>query len=105
MEKVEKEVLNRSEYLFDKIQSIPDLELITSTEPGRYAGIVTFRHSKANNAGLHQHLTANNVVCAFRAGGIRFSPHFYTPYEHLDRAFDLAVHSNGDKPYPSQGFD
>lgn len=89
MENVEKEILNRSEYLFDKIKSIPNLELITSTAPGRYAGIVTFRHLKANNAGLYQYLTANNVVCAMRAGGIRFSPHFYTSHEEIDKAVEF----------------
>lgn len=91
MENVEKEVLNRSEYLFSKIQSIPDLELITSTKSGRYAGIVTFRHRKADNAAIYQYLTANNVVCAPRAGGIRLSPHFYTAYENIDKAVELAV--------------
>jgi hypothetical protein len=30
------------------------------------------------------------IVCAARAGAIRFSPHFYTPIEQLDRALDLA---------------
>jgi hypothetical protein len=26
------------------------------------------------------------VLCAQRGGGIRFSPHFYTPVEVIDRA-------------------
>ncbi|MDH4028658.1 MAG: aminotransferase class V-fold PLP-dependent enzyme [Nitrospirota bacterium] len=94
MENIEKEVLNRSEYLFNKIRSMPELEFITSTETGRYAGIVTFRHKRADNAGLYQYLAANNVVCAMRAGGIRLSPHYYTPYEHLDRVMEMVAGYN-----------
>ena len=28
---------------------------------------------------LFRHLQAHGVICALRGGGIRFSPHFYTP--------------------------
>ena len=89
MDKVENEVENRSEYLFDKIQRETDLELVTSTEAGRYAGIVTFRRKGIDNKELYDHLVSQNVVCAHRAGGIRLSPHFYTPYEHLDKVIEL----------------
>lgn len=91
IDKVEREVLKRSEYLFDKIKSMPDLELITPTGQDRYAGIVTFRRNGTDNAALCQYLMQNNVMCAHRFGGIRLSPHFYTPYEDLDQAIDMAV--------------
>jgi len=29
------------------------------------------------------------VICAPRGGGIRFSPHFYTPQQVLDRAIGI----------------
>jgi selenocysteine lyase/cysteine desulfurase len=89
MEQVEDEVAKRSEYLFDRIRNEPGLELVTSTEAGRYAGIVTFRRKGIDNKGLYDHLVSQNVVCAARAGGIRLSPHFYTPYEHLDRVIEM----------------
>jgi selenocysteine lyase/cysteine desulfurase len=85
---VEKEVLKRTEYLFAEIQSISELELITSTEPDRYAGIVTLRKPDKDNAALYQYLMANNIICASRSGGIRLSPHFYTPYTQLDEVID-----------------
>lgn len=91
MDNVEKEVLKRTEYLFDKIKSMPDLELITPTGKDRYAGIVTFRRNGTDNSALYQYLMQHNVMCAHRSGGIRLSPHFYTPYEHLDQAIDMAV--------------
>jgi cysteine desulfurase/selenocysteine lyase len=30
-------------------------------------------------------------MCASRGGGVRFSPHFYTPLEQLQRAIDLTL--------------
>jgi selenocysteine lyase/cysteine desulfurase len=58
--------------------------------PDRRAGIVTFTRPGVDNAALYRHLQANGVVCALRGGGIRFSPHFYTPQTVLDRALTLA---------------
>jgi selenocysteine lyase/cysteine desulfurase len=89
MENVEREVLKKSEYLFGKIRSHPDLELITSDDDNRYAGIVTFRSTVVDNEVLFQHLTDNHVFCALRGGGLRLSPHFYTPVEHLSVALRL----------------
>ena len=89
MDRVEDEVAKRSEYLFDKVRSEPGLELVTSMEAGRYAGIVTFRRKGIDNKELYDHLVSQNVVCAPRAGGIRLSPHFYTPYEHLDKVIEM----------------
>ena len=34
---------------------------------------------------------ARRCLCAQRGGGVRFSPHFYTPFEDLDRAMDLVA--------------
>ncbi|MFO0754352.1 MAG: aminotransferase class V-fold PLP-dependent enzyme [Thermodesulfovibrionales bacterium] len=91
MEEVERELLARSGHLFDRIRSLPELELLSSPEEGRFAGIVTFARRGLDQGALYRYLTQNEVVCAPRGGGVRFSPHFYTPYAHLDRALDLAV--------------
>jgi selenocysteine lyase/cysteine desulfurase len=91
MDYVEKEVLKRSEYLFNIINKEPALELITPNSQGRYAGITTFRRSGVEPEPLYQYLMQNNVVCAARSGGIRLSPHFYTPYEQLDHAIELVM--------------
>jgi len=94
MDKVESEILKRSEYLFDKITSIPVLDLITHRTPEQYAGIVTFRRRDIDNTILYNYLMHNNIMCAPRSGGIRLSPHFYTPYEHLDRVIDMVITFN-----------
>lgn len=89
MEKVEASVLQRSRYLIDNLNSIPGLRLLTPTADKRYAGIITFLSQDADPAHLFRYLTQNNVFCALRSGGIRLSPHFYTPLEQLDRTFEL----------------
>jgi len=81
MERVEGQLLERSGVLMEQISEHHQLELITPEASGRYAGIVTFRHkgldSNAHTA-LYRRLMAKGIICAHRAGGIRFSPHFYS---------------------------
>jgi selenocysteine lyase/cysteine desulfurase len=91
MEQIEQEVLKRSSYLIDQINSTPELKLITPSEHNRNGGIVTFSHGSINSTVLYEYLMSRNVICAPRCGGIRFSPHFYTPYEHIDRALALIM--------------
>jgi cysteine desulfurase / selenocysteine lyase len=65
------------------------LELLSPQAPERRAGIVTFRAPGRDTGALYRELMARRVLCAHRGGGIRFSPHFYTPLEVIDRALDL----------------
>ena len=88
---IEQRVLQRGMYLFEAIRRHADLELITADRPGRYAGIVTFRHRRIQTPELFERLRSHGVVCAPRGGGIRFSPHFYTPLEQLQRALASVV--------------
>jgi selenocysteine lyase/cysteine desulfurase len=66
-------------------------ELLSPRAPERRAGIVTFRVPDADPGVLQEKLMAQRVICANRGGGIRFSPHFYTPAEHIERAIELAA--------------
>ena len=86
MEQIERQVLVNATHLIELVLDSDELELITPSEENRHAGIVTFRHRHADHAALFRHLTSHGVVCAFRGGGIRFSPHFYTTREKIDRA-------------------
>jgi selenocysteine lyase/cysteine desulfurase len=84
---IEKRVTENSRYLIDYLSARGDeFQLITPTEDHRYAGIVTFRPLRESPGELHERLRNQDVICAPRGGGIRFSPHFYTPREQLDRA-------------------
>ncbi len=88
IKEIQRRVLGNAEYLFAGIRQRPHLQLITRTDAGRYAGIVTFRHTTASDDKLYQHLMRLNVVCAKRAGGIRFSPHVYNTHESLEKALE-----------------
>lgn len=90
-ETMERRVLERAEHLFTAIRAASNLELVTPAEPGRYAGIVSFRHRSRSSAAVFQELRRAHVVCAERLGAVRFSPHCYTPLEQLAKAVALAA--------------
>ena len=64
------------------------LELLSPRAGERRAGIVTFRVPGRSSAELYPELIQRRVLCAQRGGGIRFSPHVYTPFEVIDRALE-----------------
>jgi selenocysteine lyase/cysteine desulfurase len=68
--------------------------ILSSREPERRAGIVTFKMPGLSSEALFRHLQATGVICALRGGGIRFSPHFYTPHAVMERAVRLAVQAS-----------
>ncbi len=82
--KIEQQILERAEYLLSAVQLRTKLELLTSPVRGRYAGIVTFRSHQIDSQVLWKSLMENNVICAPRGGGVRFSPHFYIPLQQLE---------------------
>ncbi len=96
MDEVSEAVLERTRFIAQWAESRPDIELLSPTSPDRQSGISTLRHRKIPSDRLQHHLAGNRVICAVRGGGLRFSPHFYTPYAQLERACDLleqAVHA------------
>lgn len=90
LERIEQELLKRSQYTIELIHQNNNLNLITNEQPDRLAGIITFRSSIIDSAVLYQELMKNNVICAPRGGGVRFSPHFYTQLDAIKVAVDLA---------------
>jgi selenocysteine lyase/cysteine desulfurase len=76
--------------MFDLIEYLDNLELVTDNSPEQYAGIVTFRHRSIPAEKLYRQLMDQRVLCAQRGGGIRFSPHFYTPWTKIQQALQLA---------------
>lgn len=86
---VESTLLAKTSMLHKHLADIPDIELLSSINNGRYAGIVTFRHTKIDSNELHHRLTQEGVICVPRGGGVRFSPHFYTPDSKLEHALEL----------------
>lgn len=89
LDRVQAAVLARSRRLLEAFAACPDLELITPIAPERHAGIVTVRHRRRSEEELFELLRQNGVFCARRGGGIRLSPHFYTPLEQLESAIEM----------------
>jgi len=82
-------VSEKTGYLIDRLKDNNAI-ILSETDPARRAGIVVFERPGIDTEKLYAYLQKNRVVCALRGGGIRFSPHFYTRRETLDRALDMA---------------
>lgn len=91
METVSRQVLANSRKLINEINNISSLELITNPAEHAHAGIVTFKINNHDLEDVFSRLTQQNVVCAKRGGGIRLSPHFYTPAEKLDKIIEILI--------------
>lgn len=81
-------ISNKVRYLIERLVEL-GFRCMTPVAESRRAGIVTFEHPGRDNRAIYQRLQAQGVLCAQRAGGIRFSPHFYTTQAALDRALKL----------------
>jgi len=89
MDAIEKRVLDHSRYLMERLDKDSRISLITPSKEQAYGGIVSFQvHDHDHNA-LHRNLLKKNVICAHRGGGIRFSPHFYTIGEKIDKSLEI----------------
>jgi len=89
MPEIENRLQQRVQYLLDGLASKPDISIISPSEPQRRAGIVTFKHKLISSSQLYPSLIEHRIICAHRGGGVRFSPHFYTPIEKLDQALNF----------------
>jgi cysteine desulfurase/selenocysteine lyase len=86
---IEKMVLKNSAYLIDKLNNIADVNVVTPQESDQHAGIVSFTVNGRDNSKIQRKLMENSVICAYRGGAIRFSPHFYTGLQKLDKAIEI----------------
>lgn len=89
MQSVGDSVLDRTQYLIDGLNAINEISIFTDTSERRLSGIVTFGHRCIVDQQLYKMLTEKSVLCAPRGGGIRLSPHYYTPFDQLDEVLDL----------------
>jgi len=98
MSLIEAEVLKRAEWLTHAVQRDDRLALLSPGESSRMSGIVSFQRrdlDAAGHAALYRHLMKSGVICALRSGGIRFSPHFYTPMPCLEEAMLMVTSMPG----------
>lgn len=89
---IEEAVLENTRHLNALVSAQSSLQPVSGTAADRLSGIVTFRRRDGSDPDrLVAALRSEGVYCAARAGGLRLSPHFYTPREHLERAVALAA--------------
>ena len=87
---IQQQVLENTRFMIDYLQQhAGSYRLITPAQEDRHAGIVTFVPLHEAPETLHEMLTGRDVICALRGGGVRFSPHFYTPRKQLFKALEL----------------
>lgn len=90
MNKVEQAVFERVDFLVQRILHSPHLQLLSAPDAPLKSAIVIFRHNTLDNPALFETLSRQNIACALRGAGIRFSPHFYNSFEELDKAVTAA---------------
>jgi len=86
---IEEELNNKITYLFDKLANINGIHIITPSNPEQRAGIVSFQIADTEHQSLYKTLLKNQVVCAYRGGAIRFSPHYYNKQESIDKTLEI----------------
>lgn len=77
-------LLDRTDYLIERLEHIDGIELITPRRRQQRAGIVCIKANHLNPDCLLEHLAADGIHIAKRGTNLRISPHFYTPFEQLD---------------------
>lgn len=90
MPDIEQRIRGNTQCMLNEIKEQENLELISSASLDRLAGIVTFKHKQRDASTLYEQLKQQNIMCAERGGGVRFSPHFYTSQEIIRTAIDIA---------------
>jgi len=83
---IEAQVCAGGGYLAEHLKNMDGVSICA--EHTRRGGIVAFRHSEITVEILFEHLQKHNIICAVRAGAIRFAAHFYTHQTLLDHALE-----------------
>jgi len=78
------------DYLYDKYQKY-NIHVLSDMDEKRRSGIITLQRPGIDNHLLYKHLFHAGVLCAYRSGGIRFSPHFYTHRDVMEQAVKLVM--------------
>jgi selenocysteine lyase/cysteine desulfurase len=88
IESVSRCIQRNTDYLYDLILK-NGFEILSPQRAAQRSGITSFRIPGQDMERLHGALMQQGVICALRGGGIRFSPHFHTASEQLERAVVL----------------
>lgn len=89
IEQVAQQLDERISWLHQHLGQRDNLSVLSNAAPDRRAGIVTFSANGHEAQQLYRQLMQEQVVCAPRGGGIRLSPHFYTPWHVLEESIEI----------------
>ncbi len=92
VDKIEKRIMLLTDYLFEKLDELKNIEYITSRNKENRSGIVNARIQ--NNVEIVRKLKEKNIIVSSRYGGIRISPHFYNTEEDIDKLIELLKQYN-----------
>lgn len=86
IESVASEIERLTQFIIDRVDASA-FQLLTPRASELRGGIITFLVPGIDNQSLYKSLMQQQVMCAYRGGGIRFSPHFYNTEEQIAEAF------------------
>jgi len=89
MQRIGERVLENTGFLIEQLSSIEPVQMLTDSNAARRSGIVTFKLQGKLDQAVYRALGKQRVLCAPRGGGIRFSPHFYTPRSQLQQVVEM----------------
>ncbi|WP_040260957.1 aminotransferase class V-fold PLP-dependent enzyme [Pseudomonas massiliensis] len=89
MENVQSAIQQRIDQLITGIEALPGARIHSPLAVQRRAGIFSFNVEGKDSIALQQRLMAEGVICIPRGKGVRFSPHFYTSEQTVDRALSI----------------
>lgn len=80
---IESAVQANTAFLTSQLANVDGIEVLSPSALARQSGIVLFKLANRSAAQIYEAFKSEQIVCAQRAGGIRLSPHFYTPRAQL----------------------
>jgi selenocysteine lyase/cysteine desulfurase len=86
MDQVSAAIQSLTDLTIDQVDAL-NYQLLTPRATELRGGIVTFIVPDYDNQSLYQSLMKKGVICAYRGGGIRFSPHFHNTNGQIIAAF------------------
>jgi selenocysteine lyase/cysteine desulfurase len=89
VEKIAGMINDNIRFLCEELSKIRSIRFISNASEHRTAGILTFTIESHDAEEIQSMLMKKGVICAYRGGGIRFSPHFYTSTKTLTNAVKI----------------
>lgn len=95
LDEISNKIFKNVSLLIELLDKLDGSTLLSPRDKMRQSGIVTFAIAGADHTQLYNYLMQNSVICAQRGGGIRFSPHFYTKADHIQKAIEILGNYHG----------